>query len=143
MPSVGAFNLSLVRGCAHYCKLNSLGSLRRVTAASATVICPRGARVYVRDSVSGEKQTWNQMPVVLDTGFMDAAPRHAAIFSASDQLSAEMKLRGGVLNNGTAFQRSHRCNICGPNNNSTGLTPLCAMLRQMVQVCVATRQDDR
>lgn len=48
MPSVGAFNLSLVRGCAHYCKLNSLGSLRRVTAAGATVICPRRARVYVR-----------------------------------------------------------------------------------------------
>lgn len=46
--AVGAFNLSLVRGCAHYCKLNSLGSLRRVTAASATVICPRRACVYVR-----------------------------------------------------------------------------------------------
>lgn len=44
--AVGAFNLSLVRGCAHYCKLNSHGNLRRVTAGSATVICPRRERVY-------------------------------------------------------------------------------------------------
>lgn len=33
LQAVGAFNLSLVRGCAHYCKLNSLGSPRRVTTA--------------------------------------------------------------------------------------------------------------
>ncbi|KAI4489957.1 hypothetical protein M0804_004139 [Polistes exclamans] len=39
--AVGAFNLLLVRGCAHYCKLNSLENPWCVTAGSATVICPR------------------------------------------------------------------------------------------------------
>lgn len=80
--AVGAFNLSLVRGCAHYCKLNSPREPRGlgVTAAGGTVICPpRAARVYVRErggegrslSLSlGEKRSWNQMPVALDTGFM-------------------------------------------------------------------------
>lgn len=48
LQAVGAFNLSLVRGCAHYCKLNSLGSSRRVTTMRATVICPRGTCIYVR-----------------------------------------------------------------------------------------------
>lgn len=58
VPSVGAFNLSLVRGCAHYCKLNSRGNLRRVTATSATVICPRtGPRVYVKDTVKNGPPT--------------------------------------------------------------------------------------
>lgn len=50
--AVGAFNLSLVRGCAHYCKLNSPREPRGlgVTAAGGTVICPpRAARVYVRE----------------------------------------------------------------------------------------------
>lgn len=55
-----------------------------VTAASGTVICPpRAARVYTYvqerggrflslslSLVSGEKRSWNQMPVALDTGFM-------------------------------------------------------------------------
>lgn len=73
LRAVGAFNLSLVRGCAHYCKLNSLGSPRRVTSMRATVICPRGTCIYMCDTASGEKRSENQMPVVLDIGFIAVA----------------------------------------------------------------------
>jgi len=83
LQAVGAFNLSLVRGCAHYCKLNSLGSPRRVTTMRATVICPRGMYIYiyiyiyiyvcVYATASGEKRLENQMPVVLNIGFIAVA----------------------------------------------------------------------